>query len=342
MTRMPATRTAREGGFVQPLRPSSMSPYVTPASPPLARSMPSGSIAGRSAARDSGTSTTTAMRPRIATGTFIKKIHPHHRLVKSQPPKMGPIGRARKLAAAQMPIARGRCSSENSTVTTDSAMTTIAAPAAPRSTRPAMNWPGLVEYAHAIEPAPNTASAPRRIRLRPKRSPRTPAGSIPAARTRAYADENHWRSDSDAFSAPARVGSATLSTVTSRPTARTARSRAASAHHFRAPIEFNLPPPIILKSNVFRVPIRLSKLFQNALMAAAKEAYAERRGAHRPLLVRHHPHRRPDVRGRRRDRPRRGSSAEEEALEGLSRRVRPHAPVGGREDPLAVHPARHR
>ncbi len=101
--------------------------------------MPSGSSAGFSAERDSGTSAMTATNPSKATGTFIRKIHPHQKFVSSQPPKIGPTGRAMKLAADQTPTARGRSLSENRTVSTESAMTTTAEPAAPRMIRPAMN-----------------------------------------------------------------------------------------------------------------------------------------------------------------------------------------------------------
>ena len=46
---------------------------------------------------------------------------------------------------------------------------------------------------------------------------------------------NHCRSVADACSDTASVGSATLSTVASSPTASTPSVSPASAHHFRAP-----------------------------------------------------------------------------------------------------------
>jgi len=61
-----------------------------------------------------------------------------------------------------------------------------------------------------------------------------PAGSIAAASTSRYPDENHCKFDFDACSALDSVGSATLSTVPSRPTARTDRLTATSAHHLAA------------------------------------------------------------------------------------------------------------
>jgi hypothetical protein len=94
-----------------------------------------------------------------------------------------------------------------------------------------MNAPGEVEYAQAADPTANSTSAGSITRLRPKRSPRRPTGSIAAANTSRYPDENHCRSDSDACRVCARVGKATLSTVPSSPTAITARFTAASAHH---------------------------------------------------------------------------------------------------------------
>ncbi len=68
-----------------------------------------------------------------------------------------------------------------------------------------------------------------------KRSPSRPAGSIAAARTRKYPEENHCRSDSDASSAFASVGRATLRTVLSMPTHKIVTNTAPSAHHLRDP-----------------------------------------------------------------------------------------------------------
>jgi hypothetical protein len=50
---------------------------------------------------------------------------------RSHPPKIGPKGRARKFAAAHMPIARGSSFSVKSTLVVDRAMTTMAAAATP-------------------------------------------------------------------------------------------------------------------------------------------------------------------------------------------------------------------
>ncbi|HEY2305067.1 MAG TPA: hypothetical protein VGI05_04220, partial [Streptosporangiaceae bacterium] len=63
--------------------------------------------------------------------------------------------------------------------------------------------------------------------------------SNPTASPRVYADTNHCRSVAEACSGPARVGSATLSTVASSPTASTPSVSPPSAHHFLAAH----PPP---------------------------------------------------------------------------------------------------
>ncbi len=144
---------------------------------------------------------------------------------------MGPAGAARKLAAAQMPTARGRSSSVKSAVSAASAITITPAPASPSTALAAMNTPADGAQAQAAEPAPNMARALSITFLRPYRSPSSPAGSMAAASARRYPEENHWRSDSDACSAVASVGSATLRMVPSMFTASTASMRAARASH---------------------------------------------------------------------------------------------------------------
>src|SRR5450631_1938072 len=145
---------------------------------------------------------------------------------------MGPSGRAKKLDAAQIPTALGRSALLNRTVRDEIAITITPAPASPSRTRAAMKAPTDVEYAHAADPNPKSPRAMSRTFLWPERSPKRPAGSIAAASTRKYPDENHCRSDPDACSTLDSAGSATLSSVPSKPTATTTRLTAPSAHHF--------------------------------------------------------------------------------------------------------------
>ena len=77
------------------------------------------------------------------------------------------MGSDRKVAAAQMPTAFGRSAGVNSTVSAEIAMTITAAPASPSATRAARNCPEVVEYAHATDPAANSARPMARTRLWP-------------------------------------------------------------------------------------------------------------------------------------------------------------------------------
>src|SRR5262249_62424902 len=70
---------------------------------------------------------------------------------------------------------------------------------------------------------------------RPTRPPSSPPGISATASASVYEEMNHCRSVALACSDTASVGSATLSTVASSPTASTPSDSPASAHHFRAP-----------------------------------------------------------------------------------------------------------
>ena len=89
------------------------------------------------------------------------------------------------LATTKKPIAFFRsCSVRNSTVISDSATGTIIAAPMPRKARAAISPPAESARAQASEAAPNSVSAIAMILRRPYRSPRRPAGSRRAARTR--------------------------------------------------------------------------------------------------------------------------------------------------------------
>ena len=61
----------------QPYCPAAMKPYTSSARPPHEATIPAGSSPGRSAARDSGTSSAIAVRPIATTGRFIRNTQPH-------------------------------------------------------------------------------------------------------------------------------------------------------------------------------------------------------------------------------------------------------------------------
>ena len=82
-----------------------------------------------------------------------------------------------------MPIAVGRSSSPNAAETTASDIgNTIPAPS-PISARAAISSPAETDSAHHSDAARNTASPASSSRLRPRRSPAIPAGSITPAKT---------------------------------------------------------------------------------------------------------------------------------------------------------------
>ena len=89
-----------------------------------------------------------------------------------------------KVVEAITAIAFGRSASVNSTGITDSASGRIAAAPTPSSARAAISSPMLAAYAQSAELTPNSASAISRTRLRPYRSPSSPAGRMAAASTR--------------------------------------------------------------------------------------------------------------------------------------------------------------
>lgn len=74
-----------------------------------------------------------AMIDRTITGRLIRKVQPHQCRLRIQPPRIGPSGMARKLAAAQIPTARERSAVGNSTVRVDSTSGTTKPAARPSS-----------------------------------------------------------------------------------------------------------------------------------------------------------------------------------------------------------------
>ena len=81
------------------------------------------------------------------------------------------------LAVAQMPMARGRSSGVNSTVSTLMLSGISSAAPTPSTARQAISSPALEENAQKAEAMPKAASAITSICLRPNRSPSRPPGS---------------------------------------------------------------------------------------------------------------------------------------------------------------------
>ena len=96
----PAAISASAAGSLHPFEPASIRPYVITTSPITEAAMPGGSRPGLSAVRDSGISATPTARPTMTTGMLIRNTQPHQNRDSIQPPRIGPSGSARKLAAS--------------------------------------------------------------------------------------------------------------------------------------------------------------------------------------------------------------------------------------------------
>ncbi len=116
---------------------------------------------------DSGTSRATATRPIRATGMLMRKIAPHQKWSRTNPPNSGPAAKPREETVDQMPIALTRSVSSKIWTTTASVVVSSSAPPTPIPARAAMSWPEDWESPATSEPTPNQASPTISIFLRP-------------------------------------------------------------------------------------------------------------------------------------------------------------------------------
>ena len=160
-----------------------MKPQTRQVTAPVDSSAPGRSSGGAAGLRDSGISAAPAARVRQAAGTLIQNTECHEKCCSSKPPSTGPSGRPSAIPAVRMPMALGRSSSPNAAETTASdSGNTIPAPS-PISARAAISSPAETDSAHHSDAARNTASPASSSRLRPRRSPSIPAGSMTPAKT---------------------------------------------------------------------------------------------------------------------------------------------------------------
>jgi len=170
-----------------------------------------------------------------------------------------------------MPMALGRSASPNAAGTTarDSG-NTIPAPR-PITARAAISSPAETDSAHHTDAARNTPSPASSSRLRPKRSPITPAGSMIPASVSRYASTIHCRSRVLACSAAEMAGSAIFKMVRSRATMTTDKHVTPSIHHRPARASARISASVMLVANM---------LITNILVGAAGAQVAGRlRGA---------------------------------------------------------------
>ncbi len=207
-----------------------MTPHTRQVTAPADSSTPGTSSGGAAGLCDSGTSTAPAARVRQTAGTLIQNTECHGKCCSSTPPRTGPSGRPAATTAVRMPTALGRSASLNAAETTarDSG-NTIPAPS-PITARAAISSPAETDSAHHTDAPRNTASPASSSRLRPNRSPASPAGSMTPANAREYASTIHCRSLVLACSAAEIDGSAMFKIVRSRATTSTDRLVAPSIH----------------------------------------------------------------------------------------------------------------
>ena len=114
---------------------------VTPARPRLEMTTPAGSRRGALEARDSGMNTATAISASTTAGTLMRNTEPHQKWVSSQPPTMGPIGKASMTMPMSTVSARARSRSEKRTGSTEKESGMMNAAPRPSTVRAAMRTP---------------------------------------------------------------------------------------------------------------------------------------------------------------------------------------------------------
>ncbi len=192
------------------------------------------STLGDAGSRVSGSRNTQAVMPMPTMGTLTRKIEPHQKWSRSQPPRIGPSGMPSAEAAETMPMALIRSwGSPNNEGRTAMASGMTSAPPTPMTQRAAITVGTPSASVPATEPARKTARPVMSIRRRPNRSPSRPAGSIRAANTTTYASAIHCCSPVVAPRSPAIVGSATLRIVMSKPRTSMLATSAPRAHQRR-------------------------------------------------------------------------------------------------------------
>jgi hypothetical protein len=173
--------------------------------------------------------------PSTATGTFTRNTEPHQKWSSSQPPTMGPSGTPRPMAAAMIEMARARWAGGKITGRIAVAIGVMIAEPSPIRARAAISPPVAVVQAAPTEARPKKPRPTSSTRRRPTRSPSAPIGSSRPAKTRMYASTIHCRPLVPAPRSAARVGSATLRIVPSRPSVSRQITSAPRAHQRREP-----------------------------------------------------------------------------------------------------------
>src|SRR5258706_9669882 len=145
----------------------------------------------------------------------MKKIARHEAWSMKKPPTNGPTIIVIDVNADQVPIALPRSLSGNVALMMARLPGTMRAAPMPCSARNAISIRMLGASPQAIEPAVNTATPMRKMRLRPSRSPSAPPVSMSAARKSVYASTTHCTSAIVAPMVACSTGSAMFTTLPS-------------------------------------------------------------------------------------------------------------------------------
>ncbi len=149
------------------------------------RTLPTGSSGWPRVSRDVGTTVTTRTNSRTAMGTFTKKIEPHQKYSRSSPADRIPSAPPAPAKPAQMAMARLRSWAGKTVVRMDRVAGMTSPAPMPMMQRQSTIWPAEPDDAPARAPTRMIPRPMSRAPLRPKRSPRAPAGRRMAASTRA-------------------------------------------------------------------------------------------------------------------------------------------------------------
>jgi hypothetical protein len=158
---------------------------TTPKRPSDDSRAPTGSSRTPLELREVGTIGIAAAKASAASVTFTAKTDGHENHSSSAPESSRPKIAPAPAMPAQMPTARPRSSGGKTLVMIDSVVGITSAAPTPMTARSPISVDGSLTSIAAMDAPPKTTRPVRRTSLRPKRSPRAPAGSSSPAKTSA-------------------------------------------------------------------------------------------------------------------------------------------------------------
>ncbi len=163
-------------GRPQPADGPSMIPYSSARRPVVDSTVPSRSRRGAPASRELGTMAIAPTMAAATMGTLTRKIDPHQKCCRRNPPASGPMATPSPDTPAHIEMARARSPGSPKTLIRIESVAGMMN-AAPKPCRPRIRIrvPALCTSEQAREPLPKTTKPPMKQPLRPRRSPVLPA-----------------------------------------------------------------------------------------------------------------------------------------------------------------------